>query len=48
MQRVDHSHTPEDLVAIGRDVECTTLARAVQWHVERRVVINGQKTVVFD
>jgi formyltetrahydrofolate deformylase len=48
VQRVDHSHTPEDLVAIGRDVECTTLARAVQWHVERRVLINGQKTIVFD
>jgi formyltetrahydrofolate deformylase len=47
VQRVDHSHTPEDLVAIGRDVECTTLARAVQWHVERRVLINGQKTIVF-
>jgi formyltetrahydrofolate deformylase len=47
VERVDHSHTPADLVALGRDVECTTLARAVQWHVERRVLINGQKTIVF-
>jgi len=46
-QRVDHRQTPDDLVAIGRDVECTVLARAVTWHVERRVLINGHKTVVF-
>jgi len=46
-QRVDHSFTPDDLVEIGRDVECTVLARAVLWHVQRRVLINGHKTVVF-
>ena len=46
-QRVDHSHMPEDLVEIGRDVECTVLARAVLWHVQRRVLINGHRTVVF-
>jgi formyltetrahydrofolate deformylase len=45
--RVDHSHKPEDLVEIGRDIECTVLARAVRWHIERRVLVNGQKTVVF-
>ena len=45
--RVDHSMTPEELTAIGRDVECITLARAVKWHVEHRVLLNGKKTVVF-
>jgi len=48
VHRVDHSHTPDDLVTLGRDVECTVLARAVTWHVEHRVLINGGKTVVFD
>ena len=46
-QRVDHSHMAEDLVEIGRDVECSVLARAVLWHVQRRVLINGHRTVVF-
>jgi formyltetrahydrofolate deformylase len=45
--RVDHTHGPEDLVVIGRDAECLALARAVQWHVERRVLLNGRHTVVF-
>ena len=47
VERVDHSMTPDQLTAIGRDVECVTLARAVKWHVEHRVVLNGTKTVVF-
>jgi len=46
-QRVDHSHMPEDLIEIGRDIECSVLARAVLWHVQQRVLINGHKTVVF-
>jgi len=45
--RVAHHHTPKDLIEIGRDLECQVLARAVRWHVERRVVIAGTKTVVF-
>jgi formyltetrahydrofolate deformylase len=45
--RVDHSASPTRLAAIGRDVECRTLARAVAWHVEHRVLINGNRTVVF-
>ncbi|MGN9787307.1 formyltetrahydrofolate deformylase [Nonomuraea sp. ZG12] len=45
--RVNHSHSPEDLVAIGRDVECVALARAVKWHAEQRVLLDGHKTVVF-
>jgi formyltetrahydrofolate deformylase len=45
--RVDHAVTPEQLVAVGRDVECQALARAVKWHVEHRVLLNGARTVVF-
>lgn len=45
--RIDHSMTPDQLVAIGRDVECVTLARAIQWHAEHRVLLNGHRTVVF-
>jgi len=45
--RIDHSMPPEQLVAIGRDVECVTLARAIQWHAEHRVLMNGNRTVVF-
>ena len=37
----------EQLVAAGRDVESQVLARAVLYHLERRILINGQKTVVF-
>ncbi|AOK31128.1 formyltetrahydrofolate deformylase [Burkholderia singularis] len=47
VERVDHSMTPDELTAVGRDVECVTLARAVKWHVEHRIVLNGTKTVVF-
>ncbi|HLO93113.1 MAG TPA: formyltetrahydrofolate deformylase [Burkholderiaceae bacterium] len=45
--RIDHSMPPEQLVAIGRDTECVTLARAIQWHAEHRVLMNGNRTVVF-
>ena len=45
--RVDHSLSPEDFTAVGRDVESVVLARAVRWHVEHRVLLNGRKTVVF-
>ncbi|EGF91968.1 formyltetrahydrofolate deformylase [Asticcacaulis biprosthecium C19] len=47
VQRVHHGLTPEQLVVIGRDIESRVLARAVTWHAERRVIINGGKTVVF-
>jgi formyltetrahydrofolate deformylase len=46
-QRVDHTAAPDDLVAIGRDIENVVLARAVSYHVEHRVLLNGNKTVVF-
>ncbi len=45
--RVDHTHTPEDLRRVGRDMECLALARAVRWHAEHRVLLNDEKTVVF-
>ncbi len=45
--RVDHAHTPEALAAIGRDIECQVLARALRYHTEQRVILNGKKTVVF-
>ncbi|GAA1980456.1 formyltetrahydrofolate deformylase [Kitasatospora viridis] len=45
--RVQHGVTPDQLVAIGRDVECQALARAVKWHSEHRVLLNGSRTVVF-
>ncbi|GAA2691046.1 formyltetrahydrofolate deformylase [Streptomyces aculeolatus] len=47
VERVGHEVTPEQLVAVGRDVECQALARAVKWHSEHRVLLNGTRTVVF-
>ncbi|HEV2635199.1 MAG TPA: formyltetrahydrofolate deformylase [Actinocrinis sp.] len=45
--RVEHSLGPNQLAAVGRDVECQVLARAVKWHTEHRVLLNGVRTVVF-
>jgi formyltetrahydrofolate deformylase len=45
--RVDHAHGPAELMAVGRDTECLALARAVRWHAAHRVLLNGDKTVVF-
>ena len=45
--RADHAMDTAQLTAIGRDVESAVLARAVMWHAERRVLVNGSKTVVF-
>lgn len=47
VERVSHSQTPEQLVDIGRDTEALVLQRAVRWHAEHRVLLNGKKTVVF-
>lgn len=47
VSRVDHSMSVEDCAAAGRDVECAVLARAVKWHVEHRILLNGSRTVVF-
>ncbi len=45
--RVDHSMSAEEMVAIGRDIENTVLARAIKFHLEHRVLLNGSRTVVF-
>ena len=45
--RVDHGETVDDLVRIGKDIEKTVLARGLRWHSEDRVLINGNKTIVF-
>ncbi|WP_096086334.1 formyltetrahydrofolate deformylase [Agaribacterium haliotis] len=47
VERVNHAQTPEELVEIGRDIEAVTLQRAVRWHAEQRILLNGHKTVVF-
>jgi formyltetrahydrofolate deformylase len=47
VERVDHSRAVTDLVSIGEDVERATLARAVRWHAEHRVLLDGRRTVVF-
>lgn len=47
IERVDHTLTPEDFVLVGRDIENVVLARAVKYHIEHRVLRNGNKTVVF-
>ncbi|MCM2973228.1 formyltetrahydrofolate deformylase [Larsenimonas suaedae] len=44
---VDHAHYPEDLVVKGRDVECLTLARAIGYHIERRVFLHAGRTVIL-
>lgn len=47
VERADHAMSPEALTTLGRDVESVVLARAVKWHAEHRVSINGSRTVVF-
>ena len=47
VERVDHTRGVEDLVALGQDVERRALAKAVRWHAEHRVLLDGHRTVVF-
>jgi formyltetrahydrofolate deformylase len=47
VERISHRDSPEDLVRKGRDIERRVLARAVRYHLEDRVILNGKKTVVF-
>ena len=47
IERVDHSQDPDELVSVGRDLESLVLAKAVRYHVEQRILLNGNKTVVF-
>ena len=46
--RIDHTYDPKALQTVGRDAEALALSRAVRWHCERRVLLNGHSTVVFD
>jgi formyltetrahydrofolate deformylase len=46
-RRIDHADSVEELRRVGRDVERTVLARGLRWHLEDRVLLNGNKTVVF-
>ena len=46
-EAVSHEDTPEDLVRKGREIESRVLGRAVGWHLNRRVFLNGGKTIVF-
>jgi formyltetrahydrofolate deformylase len=46
-ERVDHRMKPDELVAVGRDIERVVLAKAVRYHAEHRVLLNGHRTVVF-
>ena len=46
--RVSHRHSKDDLVRLGKDVEKSVLARALRNHLEDRVLVHGNKTVVFD
>lgn len=45
--RVDHGDSVEDLIRKGRDIEKVTLARGLRWHLEGRVLVHGNRTVVF-
>ncbi|EPO7933174.1 formyltransferase family protein, partial [Pseudomonas aeruginosa] len=47
VQRVDHAYAPDNLVAIGRDTETIALSRAVKYHLEHRVFLNHDRTVIF-
>ena len=47
IERISHYDTVEDLIRKGNDIESIVLARAVRWHAEKRVLINGSKTIVF-
>ena len=47
VERINHFATPDDLVRKGRDIERRVLARALTWHLEDRVFLNGKRTVVF-
>jgi len=47
IERISHYDSIEDLIRKGNDIESIVLARAVRWHAEKRVLINGSKTVVF-
>ena len=48
VERVDHTKSLEDFVSMGRDIESIVLMRAINWHIQHRVIINNNRTVVFN
>jgi formyltetrahydrofolate deformylase len=46
--RISHRDSTEDLIQKGRDLEKVVLSRAVRWHIENRILLYGNKTVIFD
>ena len=47
VEKVDHGFDVDELMQIGRDAECAAFARALKWHCEHRIIVNGVRTVVF-
>lgn len=47
VERVDHRNSPAEIAAVGRDLERIVLAKAVRYHAEHRILLNGERTVVF-
>jgi formyltetrahydrofolate deformylase len=47
VDRINHANQPDELVEVGRDIETVVLNRAVRWHAEGRIILNGKRTVVF-
>jgi formyltetrahydrofolate deformylase len=47
VERVYHNLSANDYIAVGRDIESRVLARAVKWHAERRILMNGSRTIIF-
>lgn len=47
VERVSHALSPEEYAAVGRDIESVVLARAVKWHAEHRILLDGRRTIVF-
>lgn len=48
IERVNHAMSPQDLTRIGSDIESRVLSTAVRWHIEHRILLNGQRTVIFN
>lgn len=46
--RVNHRHSIDDMVRLGKDVEASVLARGIRYHLEDRVIVQGNKTVILD
>ena len=47
VEKIDHNLDIDGLMQIGRDAECAAFARAIKWHCEHRIIVNGHKTIVF-